>query len=185
MCASNKETKNKITANPKESTQWSFVVQPSHFKPFTKLPQGITCAAVATVCDATNNEHMQGFIKTVNPICSNNLRSLIGQAIFRMVKSIPDILIDILMRGASEHGCSPSKHQKFCATVLSFHAECNEEEEFDHFKTAHSGLFKACPLHMIQMLNETDKNPCILKPVDVFALKHDLSPEEQKSLHCQ
>jgi len=37
---------------------------------------------------------------------------------------------------------------------------------------------------MIQMLNETVKNLCILKPVDDFASKHDLSPEEQKLLCC-
>ena len=183
MRASKKKTKKKIVVNPKESTQWSFVAKPSHFKPFMKLPEGIAYAAVATAHAATDNEYIQGFIETFDPICSDNLRSLIGPAIFRMVKPVPDILIDTLMKGSSEYGCLPSKKdQKFCASVLSFYDECNNEDSCDYFKTACPGLFRAHPLHMIQMLNETVKNPHILKPVDVFASKHDLSPEEQKLL---
>jgi len=88
------------------------------------------------------------------------------------------------MRGSSEWGCLPSKYKKFRETVLSFYGECNNEVEFDYFKTMCPGLFKEHPLHMMQMLSETVENPYILKPVDVFALKHDLSPEEKKLLCC-
>jgi len=105
--ASKKEIKKKIVANPKELTQWSFVAKPSHFKLFMKLPEGVACAAVATAHDAADNEHIQGFVETFDPICSDNLRSSIGPAIFRMAKSALDVLIGILMKGSSEHGCLP------------------------------------------------------------------------------
>ena len=122
MGAAKKEIKNKIAINPK-SKQWSFIMTPSRFKPFTQLPQGITYAAVTITHDNADKKHIQGFIKMAYPLCSDNLRSLIGLVLFTMVEKVPHVLMEVLTNKCFECGRLPLRDKN--SAISQCHSKVN------------------------------------------------------------